>query len=160
HPSAAVRNVLEMVGLKILFAEPEAPPMPAPATSRFVSGSIELEVVAQGRGASECRLVGDPAHLTGDCASAPLLRLVVQPTTLALGVGAIAADATDARTRCGEYLAAGGAAAYLPGDANGVPDYVVSEGALQPSLHVVYALACDMSGAALVRFDAGADRSL
>ena len=60
----------------------------------------------------------------------------------------------------GSALAAGGAAAYLPGDANGVPDYVVSEGALQPSLHVVYALACDMSGAALVRFDAGAGGSL
>ena len=75
---------------------------------------------------------------------------------LALGIGAIADDALDARARCGEYLAAGGAAAYLPGDANGVPDYVVSQGALHPSLHVVYALACDMSGAALVRFDAGA----
>ena len=161
HPSAAVRSVLEMVGLKMLFAEPEAPPTPAPAASKFVSGGVELEVVAQGSGASgECRLVGDPAHLTGDCASAPLLRLVVQPTMLALGVGAIADDATDARTRCGEYVAAGGAAAYLPGDANGVPDYVVSEGALHPSLHVVYALACDMSGAALVRFDAGAGGSL
>ena len=161
NPSAAVRSVLEMVGLQMLFAEPEAPPTPAPAASRFLSGSVELDVVATGRATSrECRLVGDPAHLTGDCASAPLVRLVVQPTMLALGVGAIADDAIDARTRCGECLAAGGAAAYLPGDANGVPDYVVSEGALQPSLHVVYALACDMSGAALVRFDAGGGGSL
>ena len=79
---------------------------------------------------------------------------------LAVGIGAIADGALDARARFGEYLAAGGAAAYLPSDANGVPDYVVSQGALQPSLHVVYALACDMGGAALVRFDAGAGHAL
>lgn len=161
NPSAAVRGVLEMVGLQVLFAEPEAPPTPAPAASRFASGEVELDVVTRGSDTGgECRLIGDPAHLTGDCASAPLVRLVVEPSMLALGIGAIANDALDARARCGEYLAAGGAAAYLPGDANGVPDYVVSQGTLQPSLHVVYALACDMSGAALVRFDAGADHSL
>ncbi len=159
NPSAAVRGVLEMVGLQVLFAEAEAPP--TPAASRFVSGEVELDVVVRGRGTGgECRLIGDPAHLAGDCASAPLVRLVVEPSMLALGIGAIADDALDARARCGEYLAAGGAAAYLPGDANGVPDYVVSQGALQPSLHVVYALAFDMSGAALVRFDAGAGNSL
>jgi hypothetical protein len=156
-----VRSVLEMVGLRVLFAEPEAPPAPAPAASRFRSGEVELEVVTPGRGTGgECRLIGDPANLIGDCADAPLVRLVVEPAMLALGIGAIADDALDARARCGEYLAAGGAAAYLAGDANGVPDYVVSEGALQPSLHILYALACDMSGAALVRFDAGAGNSL
>jgi anti-anti-sigma factor len=161
NPSAAVRGVLEMVGLQVLYAEPEAPPTPTPAASRFVSGEVELDIVAQGRGtAGECRLIGDPRHLTVDCAGAALVRLVVEPSMLALGIGAIADDALDARARCGEYLAAGGAAAYLPGDANGVPDYVVSQGALQPSLHVVYALACDMSEAALVRFDAGAGNSL
>ena len=150
-----------MVGLQVLFAEPEASPIPAPAASRFVSGEVELDVVAGGRGAGgECRLIGDPAHLAGDCASAPLVRLVVEPSMLAVGIGAIADGALDARARCGEYLAAGGAAAYLPGDANGVPDYVVSQGTLQPSLYVAYALACDMSGAALVHFDAGAGNSL
>ena len=160
NPSAAVRNVLEMVGLQMLYAEPEAAPAAVPAASKFVSGGVELEVVATGRGASgECRLLGDSARLTEDCTSAPLARLVVQPMMLALGVGAIADDAIDARPRCGEFLAAGGAAAYLPGDANGVPDYVVSERALHPNLHVVYALACDMSGAAVVRFDAGAGAS-
>jgi len=160
NPSAAVRSVLEMVGLQMLFGEPEAPPTAVSAASKFVSGGVELEVVATNRGTRrECQLVGDPAYLTGDCASAPLVRLAVQPTMLALGIGAIADDASDARPRCGECLAAGGAAAYLPGDANGVPDYVVSEGTLQPSLHVVFALACDMSGAALVRFDAGAGSS-
>jgi anti-anti-sigma factor len=160
-PSAAVRGVLEMVGLQVLFAEPEAPPAPAPAASKFVSGEVELVVLARRRGTGgECRLIGDPAHLTGDCASPALVRLVVEPSMLALGIGAIADDALGERTRCGEYLAAGGAAAYLPGDANGVPDYVVSQGALRPSLHIVYALVCDMSGAMLVRFDAGPDNSL
>jgi anti-anti-sigma factor len=161
NPSAAVRSVLEMVGLQVLFGEPEAPPAAVPAASRFVSGEVELDVLTRGRGTGrECRLIGDPTHLTGDCAVAPLVRLVVEPSMLALGIGAIADDALDERTRCGEYLAAGGAAAYLPGDANGVPDYVVSQGALQPSLHIVYALACDMSDATLVRFDAGAGNSL
>jgi anti-anti-sigma factor len=160
NPSAAVRSVLEMVGLQMLYAEPEASPAAAPAASKFVSGDVELDVVATSRGTRrECRLIGDPARLTEDCASAPLVPLLVQPTMLALGVGAIADDAIDARPRCGECLAAGGAAAYLPGDANGVPDYVVSEGALQPSLQVVYALSCDMRDAALVHFDAGAGGS-
>jgi anti-anti-sigma factor len=160
NPSAAVRSVLDMVGLQMLYTEPEAPPAAAPTASKFVSGNVELDVGATSRGTMrECRLVGDPARLTEDCASAPLVRLLVQPTMLALGVGAIAGDATDARPRCGECLAAGGAAAYLPGDANGVPDYVVSQGALQPSLQVVYALACDMRDAALVHFDAGAGGS-
>jgi anti-anti-sigma factor len=161
NPSAAVRGVLEMVGLQVLFAEPDAPPTPAPAAARFVSGEVELDVVERGRrSGGECRLIGDPAHLTAERASPPLVRLVVEPSMLALGIGAIADEALDARARCGEYLAAGGTAAYLPGDANGVPDYVVSQGALQPSLDIVYALACDMHGAALVRFDAGAGNSL
>jgi anti-anti-sigma factor len=161
NPSAAVRGVLEMVGLQVLFAEPDAPPTPAPAVSRFVSGEVALDVVEPARGTGgECRLIGDPAQLSRDCATAPLVRLMVEPSMLALGIGAIADDALDARVRCGEYLAAGGAAAYLPGDANGVPDYVVSQGQLQPSLQIVYALACDMRGAALVRFDAGAGNSL
>jgi len=160
NPSAAVRGVLEMVGLQVLFGEPEAPPTVAPAADRFVSGEVELDVVVRGRGSgSACRLIGDPAHLTGDCAGASLEHLVVEPSMLALGIGAIADDALDARARCGEYLAAGGAAAYLPGDANGVPDYVVSQGALRPSLQVAYALTCDMSAATLVRFDAGAGNS-
>jgi hypothetical protein len=150
-----------MVGLQVLFAEPEAPPPPAAAASRFVSGEVELDVVTRGRGAGvDCRLIGHPAHLSGDCAATSLAHVVVEPSMLALGIGAIADDALDGRARCGEYLAAGGAAAYLPGDANGVPDYVVSQGALHPSLYVVYALTCDMSGAALVRFDAGAGDSL
>ena len=161
NPSAAVRSVLEMVGLQMLFAEPDAPPAAAPAASRFVSGEVELDVLARGGGGgSGCRLIGDPARLTDSGFDVRLAHLVVEPSMLALGVGAIAHDALDARMRCGEYLAAGGAAAYLPGDANGVPDYVVSQGALQPSLQVAYALACDMSGATLVRFDAGADHSL
>jgi anti-anti-sigma factor len=161
NPSAAVRGVLEMVGLQVLFGERDAPLPPAPAESKFVSDEVELDVVARGRSTGgECRLIGDPAHLTGDCASAPLVRLVIESSMLALGIGAIADDAIDERTRCGEYLAAGGAATYLPGDANGVPDYVVSEGALKPSLHIVYALACDMTAATLVRFDVGAGNSL
>lgn len=157
-PSPAVRGVLEMVGLQALFAESDAPLTAAPPTSRFVSGEVALDVVAPGgSGGGTCRLVGDPARLTG---SGALTRLVVEPSMLALGIGAIADHALDARARCGEYLAAGGAAAYLPGDANGVPDYVVSQGALRPSLQVAYALACDMRGAALARFDAGAGNSL
>ena len=159
-PSAAVRGVLEMVGLQMLFAEPDAPPTPAPAAARFVSGEVEFDVASPAHGAAgECRLIGDPAQLTGDRADAPLVRLRVEPSLIALGIGAIADDPLDARARCGEFLAAGGAAAYLPGDANGVPDYVVSEGALQPSVQVAYALAFDASGAALARFDAGAGRS-
>jgi hypothetical protein len=75
------------------------------------------------------------------------------PGTFAVGLGAFGRDFADCRERFGEFLAAAGAAAYLPTDGTDVADYVVSAGALVPELKVLYALACEGSFAALARFE-------
>jgi len=158
NPSAAVRDVLRMVGLELLLAvaAPEAPA--APVARKLTYGAIELEVGAAATpAAAVCRLVGDPTVLQASAVSAAPLSLAplrVEPATLALGVGALGRDPAECRDRCGEFLGVAGAAAYLPADGTGVPDYMVGAGTLVPEVQALYAAVCEMGGASLVRFEA------
>jgi hypothetical protein len=69
-----------------------------------------------------------------------------------LGLGALGRSFAESQARFGEFLAAAGAAAYLPTDGTNVPDYVVATEALVPELSVLYAAVCEGTCAHLVRF--------
>jgi anti-anti-sigma factor len=158
QPSAAVRTVLEMAGLVVLFGE-EAPRAAAPPESRqFDVEGIRFECFDLEKGAGlQCRMVGDPLKLQSagygpdDCR-----RLETGASTIVVGLGAFGRDYHDCRGRFGELLAAGGVAAYLPTDGTNHPDYLLSAGAFVPTPQLLYGLVCQGSFQRLVRFDADA----
>ena len=161
NPSAPVARVLELAGLEVLLARggattPGAPPRPTPPSVE--RGSTRFDVFELARDARlRCRVIGAPERLEG-CRFAPGdSRTVGFPGgTIGVGVGAFGHGFADCQARFGEFLAAGGAAAYLPSDGTNVPDHLVSEGDLVPELQVLYALACEGGFARLMRFETGA----
>jgi anti-anti-sigma factor len=162
RPSEAVCGVLDLAGLGMLLEVPSA----TAALGEQVSGTrLEraggvLEVFEDARGAHlTCRVVGEPELLSSCTFAAEDCHVIrFAPSMFGLGLGALGASFADCRGRFGEFLAVAGAAAYLPTDGAGVPDYVVSTGALVPELSVLYALVCEGAFSHLIRFEASAER--
>ena len=163
EPSKFVRQILTTVGLAGILLEDSkqvAPVAAAPSIHREVRGAAAYEVYPQsGVQPLSCALIGEPARLatTGfdvaDCRSIPF-----PSGTFGLGLGAFGTSFADCEGRFGEFLAAGGCAIALPtSESDGVPDYVVEEGNLIPSVETLYALAGKGDFSTMVRFDALAD---
>ena len=157
NPSEAVKSVLDLAGLQVLLKSPapEAASATGQATQQLDVDGIAFEVYDRDASATlRCRAVGDPQRLgstgfdSGNCRT-----LQFAGASFGVGIGAFGGGFDDCRTRFGEFVAAGGAAAYLPTDGSNVPDYVVSAGALVPEVRVLYALACDGPFRSLVRFE-------
>ena len=162
EPSTFVRKILDMTRLSgILIQETAAAGTPAPAVARRESRRIErggagFEVLDYAAGGSfRCRVVGDPSLLErGIYTEEHLHRISFPETTLGLGLGAFGSDFADCRNRFGEFLAVGGAAAYLPTDGSNVPDYLLSAGSFVPEVNVLYGAVCEGQFASLARFEA------
>ena len=159
NPSEVVKRVLELAGLDTLLARASLTtrPVPPPSVARTVErDGARLEIFELAGDASlRCRVIGAPERLVSDGFSAADCRVVAFPEgTLGVGVGAFGHGFADCEARFGEFLAAAGAAAYLPTDGTNVPDYLVATEALVPELEVLYALVCEGRLAALVRFEA------
>jgi anti-anti-sigma factor len=164
RPSPQVRTVLEITRLADLLIGPaeqaiEVAAEPAAGTRLDRAGAV-FDVFDVVRGAEiRCRVVGTDAPLMASafteehCSSLPL-----SDTGFAFGIGAIGEGFADCRDRFGEFLAVGGATAYLPADGTSVPDYLVGSGNHASKLQVLYCLAGEGSFARLVRFDAGSSR--
>ncbi|MGO8986910.1 MAG: STAS domain-containing protein [Terriglobales bacterium] len=168
NPSDRVKQVLDLCRLSpILLADrsPVGPPVHKMEVRRFSSPAASFEVMeCAPEKALICQRIGNPALLRG-CRFAPEdSRTVAFPAaTFGLGLGAFGHDFEDAQTRFGEFLAVGGAAAYLPTDGTNVPDFMVSSGELVPELNVLYGLRCEGGFTHLMRFetaDAGSPLSL
>ena len=157
-PSDRVKQVLDLCRLSpILLAGgiPAAPPVHKVDVRRFSSPAASFEVMeCAPEKALICERIGNPALLKG-CHFAPEdSRTVAFPAaTFGLGLGAFGHDFEDAQTRFGEFLAVGGAAAYLPTDGTNVPDFMVSSGELVPELNVLYGLRCEGGFTHLMRFE-------
>jgi len=156
-PSEAVRSVLELAGLAAVLVSRAAapPPPPSAAPRRFERGTVTFEVFDLAPGATlSCRVVGEPERLAERRFDASQCRSLTFPATrFGVGLGAFGTSFADSHARFGEFLCAGGAAAYLPTDGSNVPDYLVSTGALIPELSVLYALICEGRFAQLARFE-------
>jgi hypothetical protein len=72
--------------------------------------------------------------------------------TVAIGVGALGTSAADCAPRFGEFLAAGGATVYQPGDTSARPDFMVSEGTLVPEGQLLLGLVGRGDFSVLARF--------
>src|SRR5262245_14420283 len=106
-----------------------------------------------------CRTVGDPAPLfqgrhfgPEDCRAVAL-----GGDSFAVGVGALGQSFEDCQGRFGEFLAAAGAAAYLPTDGTNVPDYFLLGGGTVPRVRLCYGLVFEGPFARLARFESRRD---
>lgn len=158
NPSEAVKTVLELAGLQDLLAgaaKASSGVTEERVTARHVeSGGAAFEVFDLAPGAAlSCRIVGSPEPLAGCSFAAANCRTLPFPyTSFGLGLGALGRSFEESQARFGEFLAAGGAAAYLPTDGTNVPDYVVATEALVPELSVLYAVVAEGACAHLARF--------
>ena len=161
QPSEAVKTVLDLAGLQMLFATvrtgsgiTETPRLQRDSR-RLNSAAAVFDVFDVTPDASlTCRVVGQPELLQRGAFTAEQCRRVTfSADAMGVGLGAFGGDFADCRSRFGEFLAAAGAAAYLPTDGTNVPDYLVAAAAFVPQLSVLYALVCKGAFAQLARFE-------
>lgn len=164
NASEPVKKVLELSGLTALLLAPTSlGPSTADVTviaaSRVERGGVSFELFESDTQARlRCQLVGDPGRLEG-CRFGPedCRRMRFPENAIGLGLGALGNDFNDCKDRFGEFLAVGGAAAYLPTDGTGVPDYLVGREKAVADLEVCYAVTCEGVFGRLARFETRAD---
>jgi anti-sigma B factor antagonist/stage II sporulation protein AA (anti-sigma F factor antagonist) len=162
--SAAVTDTLSLAGMDMLLApavpsssatpasaSPAAAPLPsAPVGQPFSSPGLRGDVFALPPGpALSVSLVAPAASSAG--------ALAFPVATFGLGVGALGVTDADCTGRRGEFIAAGGCAAYQPTDGANRPDFLVSEGALVPQARLVSGLTGAGAFTRLLRFEAPPD---
>lgn len=162
NPSDTVVKILNVSGLAglLLRSEPGALTAAAPTTEPAVErDGVRYTSYDESPGARlTCRIIGDPRRLDGcrfRAEDATVLSIPASSTVV--GLGAVGGSFNGCRGRFGEFLAVAGAAAYLPTDGTGTPDYFVSAKALLPECTLLYGVACDGEFARLIRFEAGKD---
>jgi anti-anti-sigma factor len=140
--------------------EPAVRPQPPQRTKRVEKNGAVYEVFSLEEGAKlDCRTIGDPGRLTGRGWSEEDCRAVkFSAGTFAIGLGALGECFADCGERFGEFIAVGGAVAYLPTDGTNAPDFLLAGGSTLPEAQVCYAIACEGTEAQpfahLIRFEA------
>jgi anti-anti-sigma factor len=106
-----------------------------------------------------CRSVGDASLLLQGRRFGPesCPAVALGGDSFAVGVGAFGQSFEDCQGRFGEFLAAAGAAAYLPTDGTNVPDYFLLGGSTVPRVRLCYGLVFEGPFARLARFETGRD---
>jgi anti-anti-sigma factor len=132
----------------------------AEETKRFEKNGAVYEIHALRPEAElACRTVGDPSSLEPSKFSKSCCHAMqFSEGTFAIGLGALGEDFRDCEGRFGEFIAAGGAVAYLPTDGTNAPDFLLAGGTTLPGAQVCYAVTCDGAGTQpfqkLIRFEA------
>ena len=166
--SRTVLKVLQLSRLEdILVAKVEAPPSPihaAPVESPAAPARIERpEAIYElypldSQAELDCRRLGETVSLeTGEFNKDHCRTLQFSDSTFAIGLGALGEDFEECKGRFGEFIAAGGAVAYLPTDGTNVPDFLLAHGDSTPEVQVCYGVAChgkQRPFRTLVRFEA------
>jgi len=163
NPSDPVTNVLRMAGLDTLLLRPpslEEKVSITPASRQLEKGHVNLEIYDETSQASlMCQIVGNPSQLFNrHFTEADSHTLSFPASTFAIGLGAMGEHFQQCRGRFGEFLAAAGAASYLPTDGTNVPDYSIERGMLVPTLQVLYGLKCEGDFSHLIRFESAKER--
>jgi anti-anti-sigma factor len=143
------------------------PPVPQ-AANRVEKNEAVYEIFSLSAEAKlECRTIGDAGALTSGGFSETDSRSVqFSAGTFAIGLGALGECFADCGERFGEFIAAGGAVAYLPTDGTNAPDFLLAGGTTQqPEAQVCYAIACEGAPGQpfrnLIRFEAASsDRTI
>ena len=107
----------------------------------------------------ECRRLGDATPLERcGFAKEHCRTMQFSVSGFAIGLGALGEHFEDCQGRFGEFIAAGGAVAYLPTDGTNVPDFLLAHGTALPEVQVCYGIACQGADpqpfSSLIRFEA------
>jgi anti-anti-sigma factor len=107
----------------------------------------------------KCRILGDVSLLQNGGFTRERCRTrQFSDSTFAIGLGAPGENFGECQGRVGEFIAAGGALAYLPTDGTNVPDFVLAQGTTVSDVQVCYGIACEGVRAqpfsTLIRFEA------
>jgi anti-anti-sigma factor len=152
--SQNVLKILELTHLEKLLVAPastdevdlgSATKAPPASFRRIERSGASYEVYSLAPDSKlECRQFGD-AGLLKHCAFAKEQCRTMQfsDSTFAIGLGALGEQFEDCQGRFGEFIAAGGAVAYLPTDGTNVPDFLLGGGTTLPDVQVCYGIACD-----------------
>ncbi len=162
NPSEHVKVVVELCHLSAILFFAQAAVAPAERKSevrRFASSTASFELLeCAPQKQLICERIGDPALLNGCRFGSENCRTVAFPAAaFGFGLGAFGNGFEDAQSRFGEFLAAGGCAAYLPTDGTNVPDFMVSTGDLVPKVNVLYGLRCEGGFTHRLQFEASSD---
>jgi anti-anti-sigma factor len=160
QPSRFVEDTLRMSGMEQLLLDDVQPTEPATHDSAAtfqnviepVAG-IKLEVhslVPNGRIQGQVHGNWKPWQ--------PVSRSTIEALSLpaerfGLGIGAPGEDLEDLQSRLGEFAAAAGCVAWLPGDGSETPDFIEQADRFVPELKVIQALTGEGSFSHLIRFD-------
>jgi anti-anti-sigma factor len=158
--SAFVADTLRLSGLQLLLL-PETEAATADATSPVVSAPVGAVLPPRGShfdrhpltagGQITVRAVGGWKPWQTVAAN-DAVDLGFPRTVFGLGIGAAGRDVADARSHFGEFVAAAGCLAWLPGDGADTPDYLEQAESFVPRLHTIQALTGQGSFAHLLRF--------
>ena len=163
EPSEGVKAVLELAGVAELLAATIAKAQSSPVT---IDKAQELErenaayqvLQTVPNMSFRGRMIGNPELLQGCRYSREnCVEVSFEASSLGIGLGAFGNSFDDCQGRFGEFLAAAGAAAYLPTDGTNVPDYSLSKGQFVPRLQVLYGIACEGQFSHVVHFERKAD---
>ena len=168
NPSESVKEVLTVVRVHaLLVGEPPgqrgrpAGPDRAPRRGETqVRKGVAYETYAYAADRPLCcRRVGDASRLLQGRRFGPesCPAVALGGDSFAVGVGALGQSFEDCQGRFGEFLAAAGAAAYLPTDGTNVPDYFLLGGSTVPRVRLCYGLVCEGPFARLARFESRRD---
>ncbi len=147
EPSEAVQSVLELAGLVELLLEKASSGDVVIAEPRraetFTRGNARFEILESHSTTMTVRAIGSPEMLSRcQFHRQHCQELRFGHEMLGIGLGAFGKNFDDCKSRFGEFLAAGGVAAYLPTDGSNVPDYILSTRDFVPRLQVLYGLTC------------------
>ena len=167
EPSDAVSEILKLMNLDALLIGSAAAKKAAAPKVQEEKRVLELPNAvfdvysAQADASLVCRAVGDPSALPRCAFDETHCRSLSLPqNAFAVGLGALGSDYADCRTRFGEFIAVGGAAAYLPTDRGNVPDYLISAEGVVPELQLLYGLACEGEFSHILNFEAKPDATV
>ncbi len=152
--SSFVASTLEMSGLQLLLVTSSAV-APAGATATEAPG-IRIELHTLDLHAQLKVHVGDAWKPWQPVQDANISQLAFPQSVFGLGIGAPGNDAADARQRMGEFVAAAGCLAWLPGDGSDVPDYLEQAERFVPRVHAIQSLQGEGFFSHLVRFQPAA----
>ncbi|HNW94172.1 MAG TPA: STAS domain-containing protein [bacterium] len=140
-----VQSILTMSGVAALLAKHSAATVsPAAADSFTLDRGAALTV----------EMLGSPrdTYAEGDAQT-----VAFPANAFGFGLGAFGGSATECRDRYGEFIAAGGTAAYLPADGSETPDYLAGDAQFVPAVSVLYGLKLAGGFRHLARFAATDD---
>src|SRR5205809_1755953 len=172
--SGIVLKVIELSKLvDLLVAKPAPEPLSDKISGNFVAEARVAESIRQVERSGtvyevyplatdaklDCRRLGDATPLE-HCgfSQAHCRTMQFSDSAFAIGLGALGENFADCQGRFGEFIAAGGAVAYLPTDGTNFPDFLLAGGTAIPEVQVCYGIACQgaipQPFGSLIRFEA------